>query len=219
MVFHGFGNRIGAGALVGSGALYMVMTVAGGHSATALAPPDLSAKDTALDIYRTLALIAKAPAEVGLVDLRAADRAALYPLPRAERAPKASVSELVRRALSKRHMVLIGEQDAAMAKLIAAINRTKTAASFHFLSGGARSWYLNLELPVELSSSKPPPFGYTNALATVKAWLRAPHAAASAKTLTALGRLSTLAFTPNLLAGKQKPKAGGAKKKIAGGCG
>lgn len=212
-----FNPKIGAGLLLGFGALYLVLAVATGHSAVAEPPPDLTPKDAALSLPQTLALLGKAPTETVLVDVRGATQRALYVLPRAAVAP-ADAKALLQRAVGRRHVVVVADEDKAALKLLASVAAQKPAAKFHYLRGGARSWYLALELPVQLFSSKPAPHGYARALAQVKSWLPSGKAA-DAATLTAISRLAALNFSPNLLAGKKKPAAGGKKKKISGGCG
>lgn len=212
-----FNPKIGAGLLLGLGGLYLVLAVATGHSAVAEPPPDLTPKKAALSLPQTLALLAKTPADVALVDVRGETQRSLYKLPLGVVA-SADAKALLQRAVGRRHVVVVADEDKTALKLLGAVAAHKPAAKFHYLRGGARSWYLALELPVQLFSSKPAPHGYARALSRVKAWLPTAKAA-DADTLTAISRLASLNFSPNLLAGKKKPAAGGKKKKISGGCG
>jgi hypothetical protein len=90
----------------------------------------------------------------------------------------------------------------------------------HLLADGARAWYLALTLPVPLFAESPPPDGYGEALAEVNGYLARPEPAARARASGALQVLARAAYQPTLLgSGRKKAAAGGARKKIGGGCG
>ena len=74
------------------------------------------------------------------------------------------------------------------------------------------------ELPVGLFTDKPAPRGYDEALAVVKTCMTTT-CADPAQAVEAVGSLSKSAYEPSMLQGKKPAAAGGAKKKITGGCG
>ncbi|PID37747.1 MAG: hypothetical protein CSB49_08615 [Proteobacteria bacterium] len=212
-----FDARVGAGLLVALSALYLVLGISSGHSATSHMPPDLSAKKASVDVYTALALMAKQGEKLAIVDVRPAAQRSRYSVPHsvaADAAPAAVLEKTVGKPLA----LIIGGKDAATAKLVGKIKQSKPQTRVHFLRGGARAWYLALELPVPLFSSKEPPFGYDQAMSTIKAFLAGKADGERAAVVAAIGKLKSLGFAPDLLAGK-KPKAGGKKKKISGGCG
>lgn len=213
-----FDARIGAGLLIGLGALYLVLGVSSGHSATSHMPPDLTAKNAGVDVYAALALMAKEGDKLAVVDVRPAARRSLYAVPRSVEA-EASPASVRSKTIGKPVALLIGGKDALTAKLVGKLQQGKPKTRFHFLRGGARAWYLTLELPVPLFSTQKPPFGYAQAMSKVKAFLAGKAGADRAGVVAAIGKLKSLGFAPDLLAGKTKPKAGGKKKKITGGCG
>jgi hypothetical protein len=212
-----FNTKIAGGALIALGALNLAIGLAMGHSASSQPPADLSAKGAALNVWKTVALLADKPGKVALLDVRSSDQVELYSVSGSQTVSK-SASALIEKAVGKSHAVIIAEKDAVASKLVAKVRRKKPGTKFHYLRGGARSWYLALDLPVALFSSKKPPFGYQAALTTVKAFIKSKKGNAKA-VKAALDKLVNANYQPNLLAGKKKPKAGGKKKKISGGCG
>jgi hypothetical protein len=214
-----FDGRIGAAVLIGLGALYLALGVSSGHSATSHLPADLSAKKAGVDVYAALALMAKQGPKLAVVDVRSTERRGLYALPRSISAD-ANPSSVLQKTLGRPVALIVGAKDAEAAKLVGRIKQRKPQTRFHFLRGGARAWYLALELPVPLFSSKKPPFGYAQAMTKVKAFLASKQGVADpAGVVSAIGKLKSLSFSADLLAGKSKPKAGGKKRKISGGCG
>lgn len=218
MTLKRFDSRLAGGLALVLGALYLILSTLTGHSAAAEAPPDLSAKGAGLGVWKTLALLVEHPGEVAVIDVRPANRFELFRLPKAQSLPGAGAARVLEQAGNKPFTLVVAQKDADAAKLVGEVKKRGTKHKVHFLKGGARQWYLALELPVPLFSSKPAPFGYASSLGYVKTWLRNP-AGIDKKVLTAaIGKLATIGFQPNLLAGKKKPAAGGKKKKIAGGC-
>jgi hypothetical protein len=203
--------------LLGVGGLYAVIALARGHSAASEPPADLSAREAALDVWRGLALLAEQDAQ--LLDLRPRERFELYHLPRAESMPGASAATIAERARGGRPVLLLAEKDEVAAALAGAARKLSPKARVHFLQDGARSLYLALELPVPLFSDAPPPFGYARALATVRGWAQQPASAERRAVIEAIGLLSRASYAPTALQAKRKAPAGGAKKKISGGCG
>jgi rhodanese-related sulfurtransferase len=216
-----FDSRIGAGLLVGLAAVYMVASVATGRSARAEVPPDLTppAGYLALDVWKAANVVVQEPG-TALIDVRPAEAYARYHLPGAVNLPGAGPEE-VRGALrgAPAAIVYAGKDDVAQT-LVAAARASDAAARVHYLVDGARAWYLAFELPVPLFSDAPPPSGYAEALATVKAWLEERDPAAQGSAAAALQALVRAGYQPNLLQGARKPAAiGGGKKKLSGGCG
>lgn len=214
-----FNTLVGAIVALAISAIYMTMALISGHSAASRVPPDLSAPEAGVDVYRALALLAREPGQVAIVDVRPANAFALYHLPQAQNLPDASVEKLAGATMGRKGLLLVADSDTQAARLAALLRARKLPATIHFLKEGVRELYLTLELPVPLFADKPPPHGYSQALATVKAWLRAPGQAPSPEVERAIGTLASVGYQPSLLSGKKKPAAGGAKRKIAGGCG
>jgi rhodanese-related sulfurtransferase len=218
-----FNAKIGAAALVGSGALYLVLALATGHSAASEPPPDLSAREAGLDVWRTLALMAGPKGSAAIVDVRDRDDFERYHVPGARSAPGAGPSELVRQGLGRQHVVVVAHKDAQAAKLVGGARATAgkgAATRYHFLKDGARAWYLTLTLPVALFSDKAPPHGYGRSLDRVQRWLASQGPPADRAALRrSIERLAAANFQPEQLGSKKKPKASGKKKKISGGCG
>jgi rhodanese-related sulfurtransferase len=211
-----FNTRFGAAVLVVLGVLYAALALATGHSAQAEPPVDLRATSPGIDAWQALRLMASS--QVAVVDVRESDRFASFHLPGAVNLSGADADAVVS-AVDDRHPVLvIADQDEQASELVAELARRRPHADQHFLAGGVRTWYLAMELPVELFSSKPVPYGYREAMATLRRWLYEGTKPTDAVLDQAIGRLAGLAFQPDQLAGKSKPEASGKKKKILGGC-
>jgi rhodanese-related sulfurtransferase len=158
------------------------------------------------------------PGQVAILDVRPVELFDSYHLPGARSVPGASSAEVRSQAGDLQFVLLVAETDAKATELVAA-NGPPAGPQVHFLKGGAADYYLNVELPAPLFSSKPPPHGHGAALRTVRAWLASPSAVPVEQVREALGTLASLAFVPDQLGAKKKAAPGGAKKKIAGGCG
>jgi rhodanese-related sulfurtransferase len=210
-------TAIGAAVLFALGLLYMVIALATGHSARAELPPNLAPTEAGLDVWRALALLVDHPSQVSVVDVRPEASFALYHVPGARNLPGASPEAVRAGAQGQAYLLVVGESDAKTAELVGALGAGAPEA--HFLKGGAADWYLSLELPTPLFSSKPPPFGYEDAMRTVRSWLVKPAEVPAESVRKAIATLATLAFVPDQLAGKKKAPAGSARKKISGGCG
>jgi hypothetical protein len=210
-------TRIGAAVLFGLGMLYMIIALAKGHSARAETPPNLGATEAGLDVWHSLELLAEHPGQVSVVDVRPEGSYATYHVPGAHNLPGASADALRADVKGQAYVIVVGESDAKAGELVGALGEGPT--HFHFLKGGAADWYLNLELPAPLFSSKPPPFGYEESIRTVRAWLSKPADVPADTVRKAIATLATLGFAPDQLAGKKKAPGGGGKKKISGGCG
>ncbi len=215
-----FNPKIGAGLLIGLGLLYLVIALATGHSARAEPAPDLRADGAGLDVWRTMTLMREKGSRLAVVDLRPADQFALYHLPGARSLPGGDADDVAKTeaAMDVSHTLLVTNKNATASKLVAELQSRGGEVSHHFLKGGVRAWYVAVELPVPLFSDQPVPRGFTDAKAAVRAWLAAPGRTVEPGLSEAIERLATTGYTPNLLAGKKKPKASG-KKKISGGCG
>jgi rhodanese-related sulfurtransferase len=210
-----------AAALAATAVLYLVGVAATGRSARADVPPDLAAKpsEPALDVWKGAAALVEADGRGLVVDVRPADAYARYHLPGAESMPGASADEVVARAKGRPVTLVYAGKDEVAQKLVADVRRAAGDVRIHVLAGGARAWYLAFALPVPLFSEQPPPDGYVEALAKARAALERPGATPRGEAVEALQTLARVSYQPELLrAGKAKP-AGGAKKKIAGGCG
>jgi rhodanese-related sulfurtransferase len=216
-----FDSRLGAAALVGSAAVILVLSLVLGHSARAELPPDLTAQasDAGLDVWKAAAFLAGAE-RPAVVDVRPADAYARYHLPHALNVPGASGEAL--KALAAEHPAILvyAGQDEVARRLVGEARPLAPGARVHYLVDGARAWYLTFALPVPLFADASPPHGYEEALSITTAWLAAPPRDPQPAVVEALGTLARLSYQPALLnAGKKAPAAGGARKKIGGGCG
>ncbi|ABC82398.1 rhodanese-like domain-containing protein [Anaeromyxobacter dehalogenans] len=214
-------NRTGAAALVGAAAAYLVLALATGHSARAELPPDLTPPpaDAALDVWKAAAGVVQAAGRAAVLDVRPADAYARYHLPGAESLPGASAEDVLARARGRPFTLVYAGKDEVALRLVQEARRADPGARVHYLVDGARAWYLALALPVPLFAEAAPPAGYAEALAAAQAALASPSSDRVAPGLEALQTLARLDFRPDLLKAGGKPKAGGAKKKISGGCG
>ncbi|MFH1176466.1 MAG: rhodanese-like domain-containing protein [Acidobacteriota bacterium] len=211
-----FNAKIGAGVLVGLAALYAGIALFTHHSARAEPPPDLSATEAGLDLWRSLVWLVDRQGRA-VVDVRPAEEFARYHLPRSRNLAGASAKDLRAHLLDQGEVLLVAASDTAAARLAGELKAS--GAKAHYLKGGAAEWYLCFELPAPLFSSKTPPRGYDEALAVVRRWLAAPAAVPTARAREAVARLAARGFAPDQLGGHKKAAAGGAKKKIKGGCG
>ncbi len=214
------GPRAGAVALVALGALYLVLSLATGHSARAEVPPDLSARatDAALDVWKSAHLLVQEPRTV-VLDVRPADAYARYHLPHAASIPGAQVRD-VKDALRNAPAVLVyAGKDEVAQKLVAEVRAAVPDARVYYLVAGARAWYLAFQLPVPLFAEAAPPAGYGEALQAVAGWFAGSQALPAEKVVGALQTLARANYQPTLLKAAKKAAAGGGAKKIAGGCG
>lgn len=213
-----FNEKIGAGVMLALAVLYLVASIATGRNASANPPPDLSAPKAGVSVWQASNLLIKQQGKVAIVDVR--DKAAfdLYHLPGSVAAPKAGPAQVLQQASGKSILLLVGNKDKEMAGLAGKIAKANKQVKVHFLKDSARGWYLSYELPIELFSAKPPPFGWKDAMQTARAWFhQSGKGQDPQKALKAVGTLANLNFSPSLLQGKKK-KSGGKKKKISGGC-
>ncbi len=211
-----FSPKIGAAVLLVLGALYSVIALASGHSATAEPPPDLTSKEAGVDVWRATALLLKSPQSC-VADSRAKEQFELYHLPRSVHASSAGAITGV--CQNGAPLLVVAETDEVAAKLVSELRRQQGDRQIHFLRGGARSFYLTLELPVPLFADKPPPYGYPEALAEVRRWLAGKGSPSSEQLEKTLGVLIRADYQPTKLSSKKKKAPAKKKKKITGGCG
>lgn len=214
-------SRTGAALLLATAGLYMVLQLATGRSARAEVPPDLSARpaDLALDVWKTAALLVQEP-RTAVVDVRPADAHARYHLPRAVSLPGAGVADVLRLLEKAPAAVVYAGKDEVAQKLVAEVRAASPGARVHYLPDGARAWYLAFALPVPLFAEAGPPDGYLQAVAAVSGWFAGATDASQSRALEALQTLAKVNYEPTLLkSGKKAVAAGGARKKIGGGCG
>ncbi len=214
------GTRMAAGALVGFGAAYMILSLATGRSARAEVPPELAAAatDLGLDVWKSAALLVREERAV-VVDVRPAEAYARYHLPGATSLPEASAAD-VKRVLADHSAVLVyAGKDEVAEKLVRAARVAAPGARVHYLVDGARAWYLALTLPVPLFAESSPPDGYAEALAAATGFFASPAPALRPRALEAVQTLARIGYQPTLLTSGRKAAAAGPKKKIGGGCG
>jgi hypothetical protein len=211
--------RHAAAALVAAAALHAAVALATGHVVRAEALPDLApaAADLAVDPLKAAALVLRDGALV--VDVGPADAFGRWHVPGALSLPDAPPGALAARAAGRPLVVYAPKDDLARAK-VAAIRAAAPEARAWFLADGARGWYVAFELPTPLFADAPPPEGWAAARDAVRTALAAPGAAPAADVAAAaLGTLARLGYRPALLEARRRPAAGGATKKLAGGCG
>ncbi len=202
----------GAAALLSLATAYAGVSMVAGRSARAERPPELRADDAALDVWRAAALVVRDNAVI--VDVRSKEHFDLYHLPSSISAPGAGAKAAVAAAEGKGVLLLVAETDKDGARLVAEGGPAKV----HYVKDGVRAWYLAFEVPIPLFTDKPSPYGYDEALGTLRGWFRGDRSDRS-KALEAVGILSKSGYEPTLLQGRKPASTTSAKKKIAGGCG
>jgi len=213
-------TKVAAAGLVALGAAYLVLSLALGRPARAEVPPDLTAAaaDAGLDVWKAAAALVQEERSV-LVDVRPEEAWARYHLPRARSLPGATADQLKEVAAGHPLVVVYAGKDEVAQKLVGEARAVAPGARIHYLVDGARAWYLAFDLPVPLFAESAPPDGYAEALARVKGWFEAPGSRTAPATVEALQTLARVNYQPSLLKSGKKAAAGGAKKKIGGGCG
>jgi len=212
-----FKPQIGAAFLLVLGALYSVIALASGHSATAEPPPDLAAKEAGVDVWRATALLLGS-ARSCVADSRDKAQFELYHLPGA--VPASSAGAIAEACRDSASLLVVAETDEAAAKLCAELEQKQGGKKpIHFLRGGAPSFYLALELPVPLFADKPPPHGYAEARAEIRRWLAGQGRPSAEQLQKTLGVLIRADYQPTKLSSRKKPAPAKKKKKITGGCG
>ena len=212
-------TKIGAAALAVLGLGYMIGSLVTHRSARAEPPPDLTAAagETGVDVWKAATLVLDGAA---LVDRRSKEDFARWHPPGAQSVPGADAAAIREQLRQRPAVVIVAARDDVAQKLVAEVRAQNVAARVHYLVEGPRAWYVALELPVPLFAEAPAPRGYDEALATVKAWLAKPEAGSRPQALAAVQTLAKAAYQPSLLKTGGNPKAaGGARKKISGGCG
>jgi hypothetical protein len=195
-----FDPRIGAGVAAGLALIYLIGALATGHRARAEEPPDLSPPDAALGLtlWQTLALRVDPSRGARLIDARPNARARLYAIPGAERQPEVDPARLLVLA-AEGPVVVVTDADARASALTRRARAQRPGAEVYYLRGGARSWYLRLELPVPLFAGRPAPLGYAASLSTVKLWLSDPGKVSARVITSAIENLARLDYQPTLL--------------------
>ncbi len=216
-----FDSKIAAAVAIAIALIYMVISLATGHSARADFPPDLSPDSSQLGIgvWQAADLMVKESARIQVIDVRSPLEFARYHIPGSQNKPGADPGVIA--ALAKAGPVIVAcATDDQVSKNVAAARAATGSKKIFFLTGGVKSWYLAFALPVPLFSDKKVPFGYEKALAVVNGHFLDPQGSDKKQVTEALGILARLEYEPNLLKKSGKPKAAGKKrKKIAGGCG
>lgn len=208
-----FTPRRGALVLGALALLYALGALATGHAVHSRPPAGLQAAPEApLDAWKVAARLLQAP-DTRVVDLRAPEAFRRYHLPGALNLGAGEAAGL------PGPLLLVAEGDEAAAEAARELRARTPGREVFWLAGGVRAWYLAFELPVPLFSDSPVPPGYDGDLARVKAALAAPPGGPEAR--QALERLARANLQPTLLQpkGRPRPAAGGAARKISGGCG
>jgi rhodanese-related sulfurtransferase len=215
-------TKVGAAVLAVLGLGYMIGSLVTHRSARAEPPPDLTAAagETGVDVWKAAALLLDPAGPAALVDVRSAADYARWHAPGAVSAPGAEPRAV--RDLLRQHpaVVVVAAKDDVAQKLVTEVRGEKRDARVYYLVDGPRAWYLALELPVPLFADTAAPRGYDDALAQLRGWLARPEAAGRGPARAALETLVKAGYQPSLLKTGGKAKAaGGARKKISGGCG
>lgn len=217
-----FNSKIGAGALVGFGLVYMVASLATGRSATAKYPPDLAVDNAQLEIsvWQTAELLIREKDTVHLIDVRAPEEYATYHVPKSINKPSYDSRQVADIGAKNHTVIVVAGSDEKAGALVTDVRRLSGKKNIYYLREGAGSWYLSFDLPISLFSDEKPPYGYTEALATVRNYFDKDGRNDPEAAQNALATLVRLNYEPTKLGKKRKPKASGKKrKKIAGGCG
>jgi len=216
----GLDARVGAVVLSLLGASYFAAAAATGHSARSEAPLDLRAQahEAGLDAMKAAALLVEDKATL-VMDTRSPRDFALYHVPGAQNEPDASPSRIAQLAKSGAPVIVVASRDDLALALVEGARQAAPGQRIHFLKDGVRAFYLTFELPVPLFSDTAAPYGYDEAVATVRLYLTERSTGDAKAAADALDRLARTAYRPTLLKGGPGPKAGGAQKKISGGCG
>jgi rhodanese-related sulfurtransferase len=217
-----FNTKIAAGVAGLLGASYLVAGLASGHSARSEPPPDLTANaaEAGLDAWKAAAALLDGSGKAMVIDLRSPEEYARYHVPGSISEPGATAARLVELARDHAPIVVVAAKDDAAQKLVGEARASAKDAKIHYLVDGPRAWYLAFELPVPLFAEASVPRDYEQALGALRGFLARPDPAAKSAALEALQTLAKINFQPTLLKQSGKPKAaGGAKKKISGGCG
>jgi rhodanese-related sulfurtransferase len=214
----GFSSRLGALLLGGAGAAYLAGALATGHSARSEAPLALvpGAVETSLDVWKAGVLMLQPGTTV--VDVRTPPAYALYHVPGAVNVPGAT-PEALEAYMPAGAVLVVAGSDAEGRRLAESLRGLDPNGRAHYLTGGARAWYLALELPVPLFSEAPAPYGYREALTAFKAALAAGDADARRAGIAAAETLARLAYQPSLLRSGPRRPAGPSGRRISGGCG
>lgn len=215
-------SRIGAIVLVLLAGSYMALALGKGHSARGEVPVDLTPHklEHGIELWKTVALLIREGNKAAVLDLRSRREFEIYHLPGSVSVTEWDAKRI--EELSDRYdtFILIAGQDEEGLKRVQEGISWQPGKTFHYLRGGIQEWYLNLVLPVPLFNDKKPPYGYEEALATVKACLFTAPGSDREKALEAVSTLARLDYRPSqLLQAKRPLPSGPPKKKIVGGCG
>jgi rhodanese-related sulfurtransferase len=212
-----FSSKIAAAVLLLLAAGYAAASIATGHSASSELPPDWSSKagDAGLDVWKTIGKLTQGGF---VVDVRDARDYAAYAIPGSFSMPGANAADLEAKS-GYGPVVIVAAKDDAAQKLAGEAKAKFPKGEFYYLTGGVRSWYLALDLPVPMFSDAPVPHGYAESLAAVKSWVARRDPRLRDAALGGAYALARMSYEPTLLKSSSKPKAGGARKKISGGCG
>jgi len=214
-----FNSKYGAIALVGLAAIYMVISLATGRSAASEMPPDLSAPEAGVNVWQATALFAEHGDQVAIVDVRSEEHFAMHHLRGAVSKPEADAADVLEAASGKSTVLLVASANPKASKLAGEVKNKARDLNVHFLQDGIRAWYLAYEVPVPLFNEKPPPHGWAEAMAAVRAFVHDGKGEPQ-DVVQAVGKLSNAAYAPTQLQGKKKKASSkNKKKKISGGCG
>ncbi len=213
-----FNSRIVAAALISLAALYMVLSLAMGRSASAEPLPDLSLKaaDAGIGVWKA----AGAALDGALfVDVRSPAKFARYHVKSAVNVPDADPAAL-RAAAKSREVIVVAPKDDDAQRRVAAARAADPNGKYFYLQNGVRDWYLTFELPVAMFNDQPAPRGYDEALASLKTAMASHDQTQRERGRMALFDLVRMNYQPTLLkSAGTAAAAGGARKKISGGCG
>jgi len=215
-----FNSKIAAGVLVGLGLVYMIASVATGRSAVALNPPgtDLDGSTTGAGVWQAAGMMLDGKQTAAVIDIRTKEEFRRYHVPGSINEPGADANRIAKLS-EKGSVILVAAKDQDASALAAGARAVSGKKNVFFLTGGARAWYLALDLPVPMFSDQNMPPGYESAIAALRDYFRNPSGADREKAKRALSALARVDYSPTLLGKAKKPASSGKKrKKIAGGC-
>ncbi len=144
-----FNDKYGAIALVGLAAVYMVVSLVTGRSATSELPPDLRAPATGVDVWQATALLLNHPKAAG-IETRSAQHFGMFHLPRSASKPGARKTDVLQAASGAEILLIVADTDTKATELSGHVSDSNKELKVDFFRDGVRAWYLTYVVPVPL---------------------------------------------------------------------
>jgi len=189
------------------------------HSATSRPPVEVELKESKVNLWQSLTLMAQSENRFVIIDTRSREKYDLFHAPNSVHLENLSANHFLENYANKDFVLVIGSKGDDTEKTVRLANKDLPKAKFFILKDGISNWYLTLNLPVPLFSDKPKPFGYDDALSTIKKWLANQSEQQPKNLENSINLLAKANYQPTLLSNKKKASSSKKKKKITGGCG